>query len=185
MLTLIKKQSISILFILLLTFVGSLVIPNTAYAAKAQDEAKAHCKDSKQKASCIRGYVAGYTEPTVASPCRSLSGPKKSACSSGFNAGKIAGGGGSTAAGSLAKCTRDSCDLVSKYINPAVNALSVLVGLLAVASLIFAGIQYSAASSDPQKIAQAKDRIYKTILGIILYTFLFSFLQFLVPGGIF
>ncbi len=89
------------------------------------------------------------------------------------------------AADPKAKCNRDGCDLVDKYINPTIKLLSGIVGLIAAISLIAGGIQYSAAGGDPQKISAAKNRISKTILALVAYMFLFAFLQFIVPGGVF
>lgn len=70
-------------------------------------------------------------------------------------------------------------------MNPAVKVLSIIVGIVVVMSLILGGIQYSASEGDPQKAAQARDRIAKTILALLVYIFLYAFLQFLIPGGVF
>jgi len=83
------------------------------------------------------------------------------------------------------KCDQSSCDLIAKYVNPAIDLFSLCFGLIAVISLIAGGIQYSASQGDPQKTAQAKSRITNTILAIFAYLFLYAFLQFLVPGGAF
>ena len=82
-------------------------------------------------------------------------------------------------------CAQSGCDFIQKYINPGINLLSVLFGLIAVASIIIGGVQYSASSGDPQKAAAAKKRITNTIIALIGYFFLYGFLQFLIPGGIF
>ncbi|HVA11407.1 MAG TPA: pilin [Candidatus Dormibacteraeota bacterium] len=82
-------------------------------------------------------------------------------------------------------CRYKHCDLVNQYINPAINLFSLSFGLVAVISLIFGGIQYSASQGDPQKAASAKNRIYNTIIAIFAYLFLYTFLQFLIPGGAF
>lgn len=84
-----------------------------------------------------------------------------------------------------AACTRNSCDLVAKYINPAISMLTVTFGLFAVISLIMGGIQYSASNGDSQKVSNAKKRIIMTLEAIVAYAFLWGFLQFLVPGGVF
>ncbi len=83
------------------------------------------------------------------------------------------------------KCNKKNCDLIAKYVNPTINVLSGLVGLIAAASIIFAGIQYSSSDGDPQKAAKAKSRITNTLLALIMYLFLFAFFQFLIPGGVF
>lgn len=83
------------------------------------------------------------------------------------------------------RCDKNSCDFIKKYINPAINLLSVMFGIIAAASLIMGGIQYATSEGDPQKVAKAKSRLVSTIIAILAYLFLFSFLQFLIPGGIF
>ena len=80
-------------------------------------------------------------------------------------------------------CDNNGCNLIGRYVNPAITVLSAIVVMAAIASLIFGGIQYSMSAGDPQKISEAKDRITKTLIAFIMYLFLFSFLQFLIPGG--
>jgi hypothetical protein len=82
-------------------------------------------------------------------------------------------------------CTTNNCDLIEKYVNPAIDTLSVAFGLIAVISIILGGIQYSSSAGDPQKVSAAKKRITQTLFAIGAYFILFVFLQFLVPGGIF
>ncbi|MGH7193419.1 MAG: pilin [Candidatus Saccharimonadales bacterium] len=80
---------------------------------------------------------------------------------------------------------QSGCDLINNYVNPFINLLSIAFGLIAVISLIMGGIQYSTSQGDPQKSAQAKSRISNTFLAIFAYLFLYAFLQFLIPGGLF
>lgn len=82
-------------------------------------------------------------------------------------------------------CNAGACDLVSKYISPTAEILSASFGLIATISIILAAIQYSAAGGDPQKVSAAKKRLLATIVAIVAYLFLFAFLQFLIPGGVF
>jgi uncharacterized membrane protein len=63
--------------------------------------------------------------------------------------------------------------------------LSGLFGLIAVISVIIGGIQFSASGGDPQRVAVARQRISKTVLAIFAYAFLYAFLQFIIPGGVF
>jgi hypothetical protein len=76
------------------------------------------------------------------------------------------------------------CDLVKKYINPSIKLLSILVGVVAVASIVYGGIMYSMSSGDPQRVAKAKGLILKTIVGIIAYFMFFGFISFWIPGGL-
>jgi hypothetical protein len=84
-----------------------------------------------------------------------------------------------------AKCDENKCDLVAKYINPAINLFSIIFALVVVISLLLGAIQYITSEGDPQKSAKAKQRIFNTIVAFVAYFFLYAFLQFLVPGGIF
>lgn len=83
------------------------------------------------------------------------------------------------------ECNGDRCDLIKNYVNPFITLLSALVGLVVVMSLIMGGIQYTASEGDPQKAANAKNRLQKTVFAFVLYIFLYALLQFLIPGGIF
>jgi len=74
---------------------------------------------------------------------------------------------------------------VGKYINPTIKLLTILVGVVATISIIFGGIQYSTSAGDPAKVSAAKGRLTKTIIALVCYAFLYGFLQFLVPGGLF
>lgn len=78
------------------------------------------------------------------------------------------------------------CDsFIVKYVNPFVTLLTIVIGVVAAISIVVAGIQYASAGSDPSKVQKAKDRIGQTLLGLVAYLLLFSFLNFLVPGGLF
>lgn len=73
---------------------------------------------------------------------------------------------------------------IYNWLQTAVNFMSGLVGLVVVISIIYAGIQYSAAGNDPQKVAAAKQRIYNSIFALIAFLFIFVFIQWLIPGGV-
>lgn len=76
-------------------------------------------------------------------------------------------------------------NFVAKYINPFITLLTVVIGVAAAISIVVAGIQYASAGSDPGKVQKAKDRIGQTMLGLLAYILLFSFLNYIVPGGLF
>jgi hypothetical protein len=82
-------------------------------------------------------------------------------------------------------CTATSCNLIAKYINPLVRLLSALVGVAVTISIIVGGIQYGSSGGDPQRVTQAKNRIRNSVIALLAFMFLYAFLQFLVPGGIF
>ncbi len=85
---------------------------------------------------------------------------------------------------SSGSCTESSCDLIKTYLDPAIALMSALVGVACVLSLISAGIQYTTSGGDPQKTAHAKSRIMNTIIAFLAFTFLWAFLEFLIPGGV-
>lgn len=76
-------------------------------------------------------------------------------------------------------------DLFRQYINPFVAFLSALAGIVIVISIIVGGVQYTTAGADPSKVAAAKHRITNAIIALLCLIFLFAFIQWLVPGGLF
>jgi hypothetical protein len=81
------------------------------------------------------------------------------------------------------QCPKGEC-IIKNYINPAIKALTATAGVIAVISLIVAGIQYSSAGGDPGKVGAAKARIGKTIGAFLFFIFLYVFLNYIVPGGV-
>jgi len=82
-------------------------------------------------------------------------------------------------------CSSSNCNLIQEYVVPTINLLSVAFGLIAVISLLLGAINYIASEGDPQKVSRAKMRIRNTIFSIVAFMFLYAFLNFLIPGGIF
>ena len=70
-------------------------------------------------------------------------------------------------------------------INVVVNFLSIGVGVVVIAMIIIGGIQYSIAGDNPQAVSAAKQRIINALIALVAYIFMFAFLQWLIPGGIF
>jgi hypothetical protein len=77
------------------------------------------------------------------------------------------------------------CNLIQEYVVPTINLLSVAFGLIAVISLLLGAINYITSEGDPQKVSRAKVRIRNTVFSIVAFMFLYAFLNFLIPGGIF
>lgn len=78
----------------------------------------------------------------------------------------------------------ENCNLITKYVNPFIIFLSASVGLAVVIGIIWGAILYSTSAGDPQKVAQAKDKIRNALIALIAFIFLFAFLQWLLPGGL-
>lgn len=165
-----------------------LPLPSSVTGAKAYaDPSSCSAGFHAAGAKCVK---TDASHPVSKSSIRCASDQTPTKITRGAGAGKWyckdnpAGGHGSAPA--TTPCNLDSgCDLVNNYVNPFINFLSIAFGLIAVISIILGGIQYSTSQGDPQKSAQAKSRISNTLLAIFAYLFLYAFLQFLIPGGLF
>lgn len=76
-----------------------------------------------------------------------------------------------------------NCGIIA-YIALFVRFLSAAVGIVVVTMITVGGIQYSSARDNPQATQAARGKIYNAILALVVYMFMFAFLQWLVPGGI-
>jgi hypothetical protein len=66
-----------------------------------------------------------------------------------------------------------------------VNFVSAGVGILDVGTIILGGIQYTMAGDSPDAIGKAKARIMNGLIALAAFLFIFSFVQWLIPGGVF
>ncbi len=82
-----------------------------------------------------------------------------------------------------AEVNQENCGII-RYLVLFINILSALVGVVVVGSIIYGGIQYSTAGSDPQKVSAAKSRIRNAIIALVFFIFTYSLLNYLVPGGV-
>lgn len=141
--------------------------------------------DSKKDPSKPAAGFGSTTSPSGSEACVKDSTGACKPCSADNPAqGCVRCNDGSCADAALS-CTGDKCDLIGKYLNPTIGVLTVSFGLIAAISLILASITYISSGGDAQKVAQAKDRIAKTVFAILTYFFLYGFLQFIIPGGAF
>jgi hypothetical protein len=146
---------------------------------------------------CAYGYnlaIQGKKKTGCNSRFKS-SGKAKTACRDvGYplgQANKSSGGGGGgsssspTPTGAGQNCNEKHCDLIALYVNPIIDILSIIVALVVAASLVMGGVQYASSTGDPQKVGAAKTRITNTLLAFVAYAFMYAFLNFLIPGGLF
>lgn len=66
-----------------------------------------------------------------------------------------------------------------------INILTVGVGIVAVAAIVFAGFLYTTARDDQAQTKKAIEMIRNTMIGLVIYVFMFAILQYLIPGGLF
>jgi len=74
--------------------------------------------------------------------------------------------------------------IFTNYVVPAIQFLSVGVGVVVLAMIIIGAIQYSASGGNPQTVAAARKKIINAILALVVYALMFALLDFLIPGGI-
>jgi hypothetical protein len=70
-------------------------------------------------------------------------------------------------------------------INTVINFLSVGVGIVVIGVIILGGIQYAMAGDNPQAVSAAKQKIINGLIALLAFALTFSFVQWLVPGGVF
>lgn len=73
----------------------------------------------------------------------------------------------------------------AKYINPTVNLLAIGFGIIVTASVVAGGIQIGSSAGDSGKFAKGRSRIINSLLALGGFVFLYAFLQWVIPGGIF
>lgn len=74
--------------------------------------------------------------------------------------------------------------LFAKYINPAIQLMSAVIGIVIVVGIILGAIEYITSAGDPQKAANGKKRITEALIGLAAFILLYTFLQFIIPGGL-
>lgn len=66
-----------------------------------------------------------------------------------------------------------------------INVLTIGFGVIAVGMIIVGGLQYITSRDNPQLVQAAKKKILNAIVAILAFGFVWAFLQWLVPGGVF
>jgi flagellar biosynthesis protein FlhB len=74
---------------------------------------------------------------------------------------------------------------IVKWLQFFINVLSVVILAGSAVMVAVAGIQYTASRDNPQAVQAAKQKMYNIVLGLGIYFFLYAFVQWLVPGGVF
>ncbi len=75
--------------------------------------------------------------------------------------------------------------IITGVVQPVVNFLSALIGIIVVGVIITGGIQYSLAGGNPEAVSKARKRISNGIVALAIFIFLFAFVEWLIPGGVF
>lgn len=67
----------------------------------------------------------------------------------------------------------------------AINILTAGIVVVAIGAIVYAAILYTTASDNESQLTKSKDMMRNTILGLGTFAVMFSFIQFIVPGGAF
>jgi len=74
---------------------------------------------------------------------------------------------------------------ITTKLNNLVTLIGGVVGIVVIGNIIFGGIQYTMAGGNPQAAANARKRIANSVIALVAFFLIWSFVQWLVPGGVF
>lgn len=66
-----------------------------------------------------------------------------------------------------------------------VNIMTVGVGVLALAGLVYGAVLYTSSGGSPEQVKKARTVFTNVVIGVIAFGLMFTLLNFLVPGGVF
>lgn len=99
-----------------------------------------------------------------------------------------AGGGSGECAGEKTDffaCDADGSDAIVGILRIIILIVSVGVGVVAVGGIVYGAILYAGAQDNQDQVRQSIKVIRNVIIGLLLYIFMVTILNFLVPGGVF
>lgn len=73
---------------------------------------------------------------------------------------------------------------INEILNMILTTLTAGLAVLATGSIIFAGFLYMTARNNASQVQKAKTMIFNTVIGIIAYVFMWTILEWLIPGGV-
>ena len=73
---------------------------------------------------------------------------------------------------------------IAGLLNIVLVVLTTGVGIAATVAFVAAGIMYSTAAGNAAQVQKAKTMIFNTVIGIIAYVFMWTILEWLIPGGV-
>lgn len=65
------------------------------------------------------------------------------------------------------------------------NIMTAGVGVLGVGGIVFASVLYASAGGNMEQTKRAKLIMFDVALGLVAYALMYSFINFIVPGGVF
>lgn len=190
----IKQLKIDKLLFCLILILGCLSFLVSFNPEPLQAQASKVCADKGSGADC---------EKKVEEKCKDKKGKDKTKCEKetaekypkalalGGSEGKYQCGKGADTVktrfnfGCVGNNSKRSIGPIEDLVYALVRTLSYGVGLAIVISLIVSGIQYSTSEGNAETTQASKNRIQSAVVGLVIYIFAFSLVQYLVPGGLF
>lgn len=74
---------------------------------------------------------------------------------------------------------------ILQWLSWASSVLTAFIGVGAVIMITLGGLQYITSRDNAQSVQNAKKKIYNAIIGLAAFIFLWAFLQWIIPGGVF
>ena len=75
-------------------------------------------------------------------------------------------------------------DAIFKVLGDIIKILTGLIGLVALAAVIYGAILYGSAGDSPENIKKAREIWTNVVIGLVLFAFMSAILNFLIPGGV-
>ena len=85
---------------------------------------------------------------------------------------------------STAYCSQSHSAIID-FVYAIIRFLTDGVGLVVIASLIIAGIQYITSSGNPDATRKAMARIQSSVIALLLFIFAYAILNYIIPAGFF
>ncbi|OVE79236.1 hypothetical protein BVY00_00985 [bacterium G20] len=130
--------------------------------------------------------LSGFLLPAFVSAAPPQCNDTNNNCAGGLpsgSAGQTSNFGNGCASVSKEQCLKQSP--IVHDLNIVVDFLSGLVGVVVLGVIILGGIQFATAGDKAEAVSAAKKRITNGVIALVAFLFIFAFLQWLIPGGIF
>jgi hypothetical protein len=82
------------------------------------------------------------------------------------------------------KVAAGDCSIIDDLV-VAINFLAAGVGIVVVIMIVIGGIEYTTSADNPQSVASARKKIINALIALVSFIFLYAFLNFIIPGGVF
>ena len=75
-------------------------------------------------------------------------------------------------------------EAIYNILGMVIKIMTGVIGLVAVAAVVYGAILYGSASDNPENIKKAKGIWTNVVIGLIAFAFMVSILNFIIPGGV-